>query len=246
MKSIFASKLYKASKRQDRIRSAMTDPINSELVQQLKSYIDDEYLEEAEPKDIDPMEGKGAENEDSGGSVSKKPSGGGGHHSSGGGGLGGGLPGAFGGDDDLGGDLGDMDSYSEDGGEEGPAPDVPDEPEGDVEEAVDINKVSEEDTIYAKLDIVRDTNRVLNDLNEDSLTSGVRRLSVKGKEAWIFYKDDVNLNDIMEPVISKIADICEDNLSFNRLARTENAIIFEIEDDSIVHYSGEDAVSDDE
>ena len=43
MKAIFASKLYKASSRKDRIQAALNSLGNSELVQQLASSLDEEY-----------------------------------------------------------------------------------------------------------------------------------------------------------------------------------------------------------
>ena len=53
MKAIYSCKLYKASKRKDKIRAAIADPLNTELVTQLRSYLDDDFqdeLEEAESK----------------------------------------------------------------------------------------------------------------------------------------------------------------------------------------------------
>ena len=43
MNAIFASKLFRSSTRQDKIRAALADPVNMELVQQLRSYLDEPY-----------------------------------------------------------------------------------------------------------------------------------------------------------------------------------------------------------
>ena len=44
MANILASKIFISSSRQDKILSAIQDPINSELVQQMKSYLDEDFI----------------------------------------------------------------------------------------------------------------------------------------------------------------------------------------------------------
>ena len=44
----------------------------------------------------------------------------------------------------------------------------------------------------------------------------------------IHYNDSINLNNVMEPVISLLSNAGYSYLQFNRLARTENAIVFMI------------------
>ena len=51
MQAIYASKMYRASKNKDKIKAALKDPMNAELVTQLKSYLDKEYQQ---PKYVDP------------------------------------------------------------------------------------------------------------------------------------------------------------------------------------------------
>ena len=66
-------------------------------------------------------------------------------------------------------------------------------------------------------------------LNSNSDTSGVSRVSVKDdKELWIHYNDNVNLNDVMVSVIELVNQSGYSYLEFNRLARSENAIVFVI------------------
>lgn len=66
-------------------------------------------------------------------------------------------------------------------------------------------------------------------LNSNSDTSGVSRVSVKDdKELWIHYNDNVNLNDVMVNVIELVNQSGYSYLEFNRLARSENAVVFVI------------------
>lgn len=66
-------------------------------------------------------------------------------------------------------------------------------------------------------------------LNTNSSTSGVSRVSVKDdKELWVYYNDNVNLNDVMVNVIEAVNASGYSYLEFNRLARSENAVVFVI------------------
>lgn len=64
-------------------------------------------------------------------------------------------------------------------------------------------------------------------LNAKDNTSGVSRVGVKDdKEVWIYYNDSVNLNDVMVPVIEQMNASGYTYLEFNRLARSDNAVVF--------------------
>ena len=65
-------------------------------------------------------------------------------------------------------------------------------------------------------------------LNHVADTAGVSRIEMKDHELWIFYNDEVNLNNIMTEVIELLNNTGYTYLSFNRLARSNNAIVFEI------------------
>ena len=66
-------------------------------------------------------------------------------------------------------------------------------------------------------------------LNANSSTSGVSRVSVRDdKELWVYYNDNVNLNDVMVNVIESVNASGYSYLEFNRLARSENAVVFVI------------------
>ena len=53
-------------------------------------------------------------------------------------------------------------------------------------------------------------------------------MQVKDSELWIYYKDDVNLNDKMIEVIEVLNSTGYTYLAFSRLARSNNAIVFDI------------------
>ena len=89
MKRIFASRLYKSlpSSRQNHIKAAISNPINAELVSQLKEYLDDDYQEivnnevrrqkqekDAKRDEADELDNdEGTESSDSSGSASRLP-----------------------------------------------------------------------------------------------------------------------------------------------------------------------------
>lgn len=83
-------------------------------------------------------------------------------------------------------------------------------------------------------------------LNASELTFGVNRVRTKGEnEVWVYYNDSVNLNDVMVPVIEQMNRPGYTYLEFNRLARSENAIVFVIiKDDTMRVKKPESEVTD--
>ena len=67
-------------------------------------------------------------------------------------------------------------------------------------------------------------------LNDQDSTSGVSRVVEKDSEIWIHYNDKINLNNVMEDVFARLSKEYPE-AEFNRLARTENAIVFVVESD---------------
>lgn len=65
-------------------------------------------------------------------------------------------------------------------------------------------------------------------LNANGDTSGVIRTRRKDDELWVYYSDDVNLNDVMVPAIEMMNRPGYTYLEFNRLARSDNAVVFVI------------------
>lgn len=233
MQAVYASKLYKTSRRKDKIASAIADPINTELVQQIDSYLTEvpEYVQE-EPEviqvkiDEDPVVPAPPAR-----SVSKVD------------------------DVSLDKDDPELEEHGdtsddevevkeelqedvenlEDVPEDRPSQSVfhaPKTKDAEVEESVSVNAATAMYTppvAASCCDKARlDAAAIKGTLNVRDDTKGVSRIQVKDKELWIYYNDKINLNSVMEPVIDVLNSTGFTNLEFNRLARTENAIVFEI------------------
>lgn len=272
MKAIYASKLYKASPRKEKIRAALENPVNAELVTQLAEYLDEEYQQpqylKGEPSTSNTHE---ASVKESGSDLSTEgPSGGfsGGPSTSG-------SPSMNMDDVVLDKDGNPMEDF-EDGddlnievdGELSDSADVPDDisvndstDDGleDIDESTDIYKVDpgvrdtsdddfaveptsqvqmdstdgSSDDLKSKEETILENNvesiKVM--LNATEETEGVERVSLKDSELWIYYNDYTNLNNIMSPVIEFFARGSFTYLEFNRLARSTNAIVFQISTD---------------
>ena len=226
LQRIYSSKLYVTSTRKDKIHAAMQDPINAELVQQLSDYLDDTAQvelknaiaeEKAEEQATTAQEGTPGVPVPS--DSDSAPHSGGGSHPS----FSGDVFKDFGGDD-LGGD-----DIPADDAPDAPAPDAPEAP---VEESSKVSGKSITATtaiIWTTLDdVVSDCETIKGTLNVREETNGVSRLQVKDNELWIFYNDDANLNDKMVEVIEVLNASGYTYLKFNRLARSNNAIVFDI------------------
>lgn len=228
--AIYSSKLYKLSTRKSVISAATTSPMNVELVKQLRSYLDEEYQND-EYLDIGNPDVPEEDTEER-----IKPS----EESSSGGGGGGSVT-HIGGEGSLSGELKDAEQD-----ESGPTPPPSDEGKSDVGESVRlksskvissyVSRTSVSESIASQLDNIKGT------LNLRSDTSGVVRvvLRVSESELWIYYNDDTNLNNVMEPVIMVLASQYGDCMTFNRLARTDNAIVFEVCESSNTSITSQD------
>lgn len=227
MSIIATSKMYKSSKRKSAIMAAVKNPVNMQLVEQLNEYVGDEYqyLLDDSTTDLQDDTETEAENEndlketadtssqeDSGSSPSPAPA-----------------------RQPL------HEKYADELQESPEMPDAqpsePSESEPEPESADASTNVSDK-PIMADTSVIQEESSVtlagiageikgiLNSRNE---TNGVARVSVKkADEVWIFYNDSINLNTVMEPVIRILAAASYHYLDFNRLARTENAIVFTI------------------
>jgi hypothetical protein len=204
--------MFLASKNKDKITTAINDPLNGELVQQLRSYLDEDFLDEAveyrkaqqssNPSEEE-TEPSGAEEQSDTGSGeseidrgSSRPSSAPSHSM-----------------------TKDFDNLSDAG--------VPDETDPMVEETSEETETEEveESKKVNKSSITPD---LMSILNSSDKTRGVRRVnSSVDSELWIYYNDDVNLNNVMEPVISSVYTCCP-NVQFSRLARTYNAVVFSV------------------
>ena len=243
MKSIYASKLYIASSRKGRIHAALLAPSNLSLVQQLAEDLDDVYqtpenLGQAEEKkeegsesegfddfivdeDIDPEKDlvtmKDFESISKGSSSHSAPS-----HSA--------APSKAPKSEDSGGESkepkGESKVDTSDLMPDSPATEEKPKPaEASTEvndSATDINAA----TTVVKLEKLIDINTIKNTLNSRQDTAGVERMAEKENELWIYYNDDINLNNIMSEVIELLLTEGYEMFEFNRLARSDNAIVF--------------------
>lgn len=216
MKAIYASKLYKASKRKSQIHAAMENPLNAELVQQLREYVDEEYLtpEVAEGGSIDFGESEG--------DTKIKPSEGGG----GGGGFSGG--GDF---DAEGPDLGEMteDLESERAEDLDFDEPIPEDDSGVAES----QKLKGKITVSASEQVealAMDADAIRGLLNSRQDSTGAVKISVVDNELWIYFDEGVNLNEVMEPAIATLNASGYTSLNFKKLSRSDNAITFDIDE----------------
>ena len=219
MKSIYASKLYQASKRKDRIHAALLAPTNLELVQQLAKDLDDEYQV---------PENFGLEEE----SKSEQTS-----------------------DEDVNfddfivdedidpdKDLMSMDDLKTTKPSSSPKHSAPaksspstseppkEAPKADTSELMPESPANEKEPTAASTQVkaatIPDLNLLKNTLNSREDVAGVTRIAQKENEIWIYYNDDVNLNNIMTDVIEYLMNFGGEDFEFNRLARSDNAIVF--------------------
>lgn len=217
MKDILCSKLYLSSSRKDKILAAIQDPNNRELVQQVASYLDDEFIDK---RYLDPDSSDDSvqeKEEDSG--VNEK--GGDDRGFSGGGStLGGGFSSSG---------FSSMDDIFDDESGEGESSDsdeavTSDETDGDTDDIVEEPVIESSKSIKASLvlDVVKGT------LNARQDTAGVDRVVEKENELWVYYNDNINLNKVMSEAAQELILQGYSMLEFNRLARSNNAIVFDI------------------
>lgn len=211
--AIYASKLFKSSKRQDVIRAKISSAENIKLVQQLIGELDEEYhtvntvapelkdkIEEKKEElnnqayemDDDTVEEKHTSHHHAGSRPSPSV----------------GVPVSSLVDDSDNSDASTENDQAEDSSE-------PDDEKASVEQSTSVEVIP--------LDEIKGT------LNVSDDTAGVSRIAVKENEMWIYYNDDINLNSIMTDVIERLNTCGYTYLVFNRLARSNNAIIFEIQ-----------------
>lgn len=241
LQSILASKMYKSSPRKAKILSAFEDPINAELVGQLAKALDEEYqtsdylVKEQKSEDSSPVTSPEPEESpapDDGGSFSPPLGGGAPRHSS---------P-TFDADSDV------IDEHSSESSESpnsessvdstGSADTGADSGSTPVEESTKVDPTNLGSVFIKKGEVVasaarsvfKDMRQVSDEvkglLNFKDSTTGVNRILCKENELWIYYNDDVNLNNVMAEVIELLNASAYTYLEFNRLARSDNAMVF--------------------
>lgn len=225
LERIYSSKVYVTSTRKDRIHAAINSPINAELVRQLSDYLDDDSKLELKQA-LSQQKNKSGGNANAGSSDSGDSDFGGGDDFSAPHGGGGPSRPSFSGDPmgDFGDDeLADIEPL-DDGGE-------PMDTGADVEESTKTTgqPITATSTIWTTIeDVVSDCDTIKGTLNAREDTKGVDRLQVKDMELWIYYNDSANLNDKMIDVIEVLNSTGYTYLAFSRLARSNNAIVFDV------------------
>jgi hypothetical protein len=226
MQAIYASKLYKASKRKDKIQAALADPINKELVMQLEEYLDEDSLPHTQSSnsgaDTEVNDNSNSSESNNKSRSSNRPASRTFHGQP--------LPSGKSSIQDDNDDLDNDDELNDNNSDDQLDDQLNDNSLSDDTENEDIDSAT--DLHIDTMTLPADIKHLLN-LSPD--TDGVSRVSLKANEVWIYYNDNVNLNNIMTMVIEKLDSnkyMCG-NLEFNRLARTDNAIVFECDIDSI-------------
>lgn len=205
MTSLFNSKIFASLSidRQNKIKSAILDPVNTELVEQLSSYvsvIDDvdepsgdntentvEPTEEGNVDDESVVEDEVVEEPDTESDVSEES--------------------------------------VEPQSEEDEAIESSFEESTNEEVLANTDESIESSENETQLDLAE----IKDKLNENECTQGVTRVQFIASdmnEVWIYYKDDVNVNMVLSNVIDIISNMYSE-LEFNRVARSYNAIVFE-------------------
>ena len=243
MKAIFASKLYKSSNRKDHIKAQLQDPMNAELVQQLRSYLDEDYQKSGyvEPDYDEPApavespaepEQSTAETSDAAPAVIHSTPAAPAFTNTG-------SNGKFDPpdldkpetnesvDENKPVDAPKADDASESTEPETPAEEIP-EPAAPKEDVSQSTKVKVTSSIQLMHDLNSEIEHIKGTLNVNSDTAGVNRILLKDQELWVYYNDDINLNNVMGPAIELLNASGFTYLSFNRLARSDNAIVFEV------------------
>lgn len=224
--AIYASKLFKASKRKDKIRAAAENPLNAELVIQIPDYVDDEFKVSSKSKSAETSSSSDTADSDSKERIRPSES----HASSGGGGH---FAPSGGTDHHLSDMLKEEESSAPDLEKSSKSSEASESPEpasseNDSSEGVEESTNIPQPSITACTEISTEIDSIIGLLNSREDTAGVCRGLVKEDELWLHFKDSINLNNVMEPVIALLNASNYTTLNFNRLARTENAIVFSI------------------
>lgn len=217
--AIYNSKLYRTSKRKSAIVAAANNPVNTELITQLADalspvYQKEEYLVDKETEKAKAEAAKAREAEehaveteesevdDEKSAPASKPS----SHIT---------------DSFRKAEKHEKEAAEAEGGE------APAEPKD-----VDNSTTTSGQSITATRILTKDMKEVVDQikglLNLQDTTAGVNRILVKESELWIYYNDSINLNNVMANVIEALNAAGYAYLEFNRLARSDNAIVFQI------------------
>lgn len=198
--AIYASKVFQCSKRQTEIRNKIESSGNIELLQQLIGDLDEEFqtLNTVAPELNDQKDTEESDSNKTDNSVEPNKP-------------------------TKSPSVGQPVSFTPSSEKEEPD----DNSDSEVPDQESEDKVQEPVEESTKIHVIP-LDEIKGTLNHVADTAGVSRIEIKDHELWIFYNDEVNLNNIMTEVIELLNNTGYTYLSFNRLARSNNAIVFEI------------------
>lgn len=207
--AIMNSKLFLSSSRKQVILSAIQNPINMPLVEQLADAIKDpvKHVDHSEASDESSTEEDEEDNEiyDEEFNDTFAP------HDV---------------DNSSLATLDTLDSYSDSEVDSSPDAEPKEQEETEPAEQEEVEESESISGTPVTACVQVDTECLKGSLNGVSETAGVSRIFMKGDECWIYYNDDINLNTVMSAVIEYINASGMTYLEFNRLARSDNAIVF--------------------
>ena len=202
--AIYASKVFQCSKRQTEIRNKIESSGNIELLQQLIGDLDEEFqtVNTVAPELNDQKDTKELDSNQTDDSVeTNEPT--------------------------KSPSVGQPVSFTPSSEKEEPDDNSESEEPDQKPDQAPEDKIQEPVEESTKIHVIP-LDEIKGTLNHVADTAGVSRIEMKDHELWIFYNDEVNLNNIMTEVIELLNNTGYTYLSFNRLARSNNAIVFEI------------------
>ena len=234
MEPIFSSKLFAVSNRKEEIRAAASNPVNQNLMQQLSSALDKSYqkaeylldnedqekLKQSQSADTEPEVEEAVESEvteeipaesKESSAPPAKPSN---------------LHSKFK-EAEKNAAESESSPKPEDAPTDSGAVDAPMEAATNIDCGIDASGI-EDNGIQDNKSL---TDSVKSELNNNPETKGVNRTLIKDDELWVYYEDSINLNKVMANAIESLNTSGYD-LEFNRLARSDNAIVFLILSDA--------------
>lgn len=226
LKRILNCKMYRSSTRQSSILAAFQDPINKELVTQISNYLDEEDVAEivedtnqdSENRIVDVTNIISENSEENLEDAADDE-----------------------GDDSVNiADIIDSDKPIDNKDDINDSTennqDLDDNSDEDGNVSVEESLKSTGDKITASvactnIQIPKIANEVKGLLNLSQDTAGVVRVTYQlaSNEFWVYYEDKINLNNVMNQVIDLLNAAGYTYLQFNRLARTDNAIVFQFD-----------------
>lgn len=227
VQAIYSCKLYKASKRKDKIRAAVSNPMNSELVVQLDEYLDQDQVDELNikpSKEHHESDEADKSSEDKSENEKIRPST---HSSNAGGGHVSHTSGSEGPDHHLSEAVAEAEARDDKAMEQAASAESKSSDE-DVAESTHLTGTNVNASHCPCACVLpHEVESIVGLLNAQADTAGVRRGVIKDEnEVWLYYNDNTNLNNVMEPVIALLNASNYSHLDFNRLARTDNAMVF--------------------